>query len=72
MERSYTSDKALILITKQQFFHHFQLQKWYFSEPIFDNFYFSILILPSKIKIDWKNSESDSEFFHIFVGWYKG
>jgi hypothetical protein len=56
----------------QQFFHYFQLQKRYFLEPIFRNFYYLIFILPRKNKIDWKNSESDSEFFHIFVGWYNG
>ncbi len=55
-----------------QFYHHFKFNKQGFLEPIFRNFYFSILILPRKIKLDWKNSESDSEFFHIFVAWYKG
>jgi hypothetical protein len=41
-------------------------------EVIFRIFYFLIFIFIGKIEIDWKNSESDSEFFHIFVGWYKG
>jgi hypothetical protein len=37
-----------------------------FLEPIFRNSHFSILILPRKIKLYWKNSESDSEFFRCY------
>ena len=43
-----------------------------FLEDIFSIFYFLIFIFRGKIGIDWKNSEFDSEFFHIFEEWYKG
>lgn len=36
-------------------------------EVIFSIFYFLIFIFRGKIEIDWKNSESDSEFFQCIL-----
>ena len=38
-----------------------------FLEAIFGIFNFLIFILRGKIEIDWKNSESDSEFFQCII-----